>query len=104
MSLRAKTWAVKARRDLMNLLGAQCAWCGTEDDLTFDCIEPTGDDHHRKSTDQRMTFYRHQHFDRGNVQVLCARCNAKKGDDVIKFPRFELNWSHLGEFAPALPF
>lgn len=82
MSARAKIWAVKARANLLAMLGGRCAECGTDEALTFDCIMPQGDGHHRGSTDQRMTFYRRQHFEFSNVQVLCASCNARKGSEI----------------------
>ena len=82
MSKEHKAWARRARQRLLEKLGMFCAHCGRTDDLEFDCIVPMGDDHHRKSTDQRMCFYHRQHRD-GNVQVLCSKCNAKKGDDVV---------------------
>jgi len=85
MSARAKSWAIKARADLLAILGPVCAKCGATDNLTFDCIEPTGDDHHRGSTDQRMLFYRKQHFQHDNLQILCDVCNGRKADDVIDF-------------------
>jgi hypothetical protein len=78
----------------MELLGPKCGWCGTTEDLTFDCIVPTGDDHHRGSTDQRMRFYLYQHYEHGNVQVLCAPCNGKKGDVIMDF-RTGLNFEHM---------
>ena len=84
MSLRAKLWAKKARQFLLNQLGGHCACCGVDDGLTFDCIQPTGDSHHRGSTDQRMSFYRQQNA-LGNIQVLCHKCNSRKGDDVIDY-------------------
>ncbi len=97
MSAAVKDWARKARVDLLALLGPVCGWCGATENLTFDCIVPTGDGHHRGSTDQRMCYYRYQHFEFGNVQVLCASCNAKKGDSITDFRRRnKLNWEHLG--------
>ncbi len=66
----------------MSALGARCAHCGTDKELTFDCIIPQGDGHHRKSMDSRVCFYRRQHFEWGNVQVLCASCNARKGSEI----------------------
>ncbi len=99
MGKAAKEWARRARANLMQELGALCKWCGTTEDLTFDCIIPTGDAHHRGSTDQRMCFYRIQHRDWQNVQVLCASCNAKKSDSVSEV-RPEMNWQHLGVLQP----
>jgi 5-methylcytosine-specific restriction endonuclease McrA len=102
MSKQVKAWARRAKAELLAKLGAQCAWCGLADveHLEFDCIVPTGDDHHRKSQDVRMSFYRYQHQEHDNIQVLCHRCNAKKGDAIIDFRRPELNWEQTGEFAP----
>lgn len=59
-------------------LGAKCVRCGVENCLTFDCIKPTGDRHHRMSSVQRVSYYRHQ-MRMGNIQLLCHSCNAKKG-------------------------
>lgn len=77
MSKRAKIWAVKARANLMDKHGNECAWCGETCGLQFDCIIPQGDAHHRFSTDKRMTFYRRQDA-AGNLQVLCGDCNTTK--------------------------
>ena len=60
-------------------LGSECAACGTETDLTFDCIEPCGHDHHRRSAPERICFYRRQ-MQAGNIQLLCANCNSLKAD------------------------
>lgn len=98
MSARVKEWARRARAKLMSTLGNQCAWCGNSEKLTFDCIYPLGDQHHRMSTDQRMSFYHGQHK-AGNLQILCASCNAKKSDTVTEVPG-EMNWEHLGELQP----
>lgn len=77
MSKRNKEWARKARKNLQGELGGECAWCGSVDELTFDCINPRGDSHHRKDTSARMCFYRAQ-FAEKNLQILCAHCNTKK--------------------------
>ena len=60
------------------VLGARCVSCGTDQCLTFDCIRPTGDHHHRLSSVGRVCYYRDQ-MRRGNVQLLCSLCNSKKG-------------------------
>lgn len=72
-----KQWAKKARSGLLDALGRVCVRCGATENLTFDCKVPTGDDHHKGSTDQRMTFYLREH-EKGNVQVLCHPCNSSK--------------------------
>jgi len=80
MSKRQKRWAKCERARLIFILGGCCANCGKQSDLEFDCISPTGHDHHTGSTDQRMCFYRKQ-YAIGNLQVLCGKCNAIKGDE-----------------------
>lgn len=62
----------------MTVLGPFCAHCGSVNCLTFDCIRPTGDAHHRLSSVARMTYYVRQ-FNAGNLQVLCSACNTRKG-------------------------
>jgi len=78
MAKRQKRWAVSERFRLMFLLGGACAKCGTEEKLTFDCIEACGDSHHKLDTERRMIFYRRQHAE-GNLQILCHYHNAIKG-------------------------
>lgn len=75
---RQAVWARRKREHLMNVLGPFCADCGSVNCLTFDCIRPMGDAHHRLSSVARMTFYVRQ-FNAGNLQVLCSACNTKKG-------------------------
>lgn len=65
---------------LLHLCGDQCEWCGTKKDLEFDCKIPCGDAHHRMDTSHAMSFYWKQWL-AGNLQLLCQKCNAKKGDD-----------------------
>lgn len=77
----------KARRiELMMLLGYQCAKCGAEEELEFDCIKPQGDSHHRYDTSQRMCFYFKQ-YRQGNLQILCSSCHRKK--TVEEWPKEE---------------
>lgn len=95
-----KRWAIRKRAELLEALGAVCCWCGSLENLTFDCISPRGDGHHKGSTDQRMRFYLREH-ENDNVQVLCGSCNARKGDDAIDFrPLPEMNWEHVAPFPP----
>lgn len=77
MGKRQKVWARQARFRLLFLLGGECRECGSVEDLTFDCIEPRGDSHHRLDTASRMSFY-HKEHKAGNLQVLCMACNVKK--------------------------
>jgi len=108
MGARQKAWAERARDKLFDLLGRQCRWCGATEEtakLTFDVKLPTesgghdGNGHHRKMDwSWRMSFYRREH-DRGNLQVLCDKCNSKKSNSISDV-KPELNWQHLGEFQP----
>jgi len=80
MGKKIKKWAKKARVILMQELSPVCKLCGETNStkLTFDCIIPQGDIHHRGSTDQRIMFYRRQHKEHKNIQVLCRSCNSSK--------------------------
>lgn len=77
MGARQKEWARATRTRLVTTLGGMCVVCGSQTELTLDCIKPTGADHHRMSADGRMTFYRRQ-ARAGNVQLLCHWCNSAK--------------------------
>lgn len=77
MAKHQKKWARQKRFELMFKLGGHCVHCGTEDELTFDCIHPCGDAHHRMDTSHRMSFYVRQHREK-NLQILCKKCNTKK--------------------------
>lgn len=82
MGAKQKEWAARKRADWTLALGHQCACCRTYGEpgnwLTFDCVTPCGDDHHRENADGRITFYRVQ-LRALNVQLLCESCNARKG-------------------------
>lgn len=78
MGKRQKQWAVRARADLVQLLGGRCVECGTTEELHLDCILPQGHHHHKLDSSSRVSFYRRQHAE-GNLQVLCAACNGRKG-------------------------
>ena len=76
---RQSKWAQRKRRELMFILGDQCAHCGSKESLTFDCIRPVKQGHHEMSSSARMTFYTRQ-CRAGNVQILCHACNVKKSN------------------------
>ena len=80
MGKAQKEWARRKRRELVAVLGGVCAWCGTAEQLEFDCIRPMGDRHHKYDTSHRMSFYRRQHA-AGNLQLLCCSCNGRKGGE-----------------------
>ena len=64
---------------MIAMLGGKCAVCGCTNCLTFDCIKPTGDAHHRLSSVARLAFYWKQ-MQLRNVQLLCSHHNSKKGN------------------------
>jgi 5-methylcytosine-specific restriction endonuclease McrA len=80
MGKRQRNWASRRRRYMSGLLGGKCVVCGTEVDLEFDCIEPCGDEHHKKTTSVRITFYWRQ-FLANNLQLLCEKCHARKSNN-----------------------
>lgn len=79
MAARQREWARRKRDELFHQLGPRCAWCGSTQDLTFDCIQPQGHEHHRRyDWSWRLSFYTRMHL-QSNLQVLCVTCNSKKG-------------------------
>jgi len=85
MGLRQRQWAKAARLALIQSLGGRCAWCGTTEHLTCDCIAPMGHEHHeRYDPSWRVSFYRAQAAV-GNLQVLCDACNTRKGATELPF-------------------
>ena len=78
MAQRQRLWAARERLRLLRLYGNKCNYCGETANLTFDCIKPQGDAHHRASGPERIIFYRKQ-ARAGNLQVLCFECNVHKG-------------------------
>jgi hypothetical protein len=77
---------VKRKRDeLFAALGRRCVICRVENNLTFDCIKPTGGKHHKMSSAARIGYYWKQ-ARLGNLQVLCHECNSRKG--AREMPRY----------------
>lgn len=80
MAKRHKEVAKKLRAFWKHELGGKCEMAYTgkcRGQLTFDCIIPQGDAHHKGSTDQRMAFYVKQ-IRLNNIQLLCEKHNAQK--------------------------
>jgi 5-methylcytosine-specific restriction endonuclease McrA len=75
---RQYRWAQEARAKLMRQLGSRCVACGATEGLTFDCIRPAGNHHHKMGSLGRIGFYRDQ-ARRCNLQILCLGCNSRKG-------------------------
>ena len=78
MASRQVEWARRRRERMIAILGGKCCACGATNCLTFDCIKPTGDAHHRLSSVGRVCYYENQ-MRWGNLQLLCSECNSKKG-------------------------
>jgi hypothetical protein len=78
MPSRQSIWAKEQKLRMQWLLGGKCRVCGIGKCLTFDCIKPTGDAHHRMGSVHRVSFYRQQ-MRLGNLQLLCSSCNSLKG-------------------------
>lgn len=76
-----RRWAKFQRALITRLLGGRCAHCGEDDPklLTFDCIQPKGDEHHKWKADKRITFYRIQ-MALDNLQLLCESCQTRKSE------------------------
>jgi len=79
MASRQKEWARRARARLVACFGGECCKANghCNGQLEFDCIIPQGDEHHRKDTSARMSFYHKQHRI-GNLQLLCSFHHALK--------------------------
>lgn len=78
MSARQRGWARLKREEMFDALGRVCKTCGATKDLEFDCIVPRGHRHHKMEWSARTSFYRRQ-LREENLQVLCGKCNARKG-------------------------
>ncbi len=73
------------RQIIFFALGRFCNYCGSVKDLEFDVIIPQGDPsgHHSKmSSTSRAAFYKRE-FYRGNLQILCSKCNSGKNNETF---------------------
>lgn len=78
MGARQRRWAARARAHLIQILGGVCRQCGGTEHLELDCITPRGHFHHTAGMAARTIFYRREHFQFQNLQVLCAACHIAK--------------------------
>lgn len=99
MGKRQKLWARFARAELLFLLGDKCAICGSAENLELDCINPRGDAHHRTGYDQRVSFYRREHYENQNLQILCRNHHQEKSTRESKAKNYKANPSHRGDKA-----
>ena len=74
---KSNRWAEKIRFELLFLLGGYCKLCGVIKDLEFDHVIPIDWIPSAKSQSQRAAEYRRE-FRKGNLQILCKKCHAKK--------------------------
>ena len=73
------------KRELFDLLGSQCAFCGSTERLTFDHIRPADWPRNKYSSHERLRLYLLE-AKIGNIQVLCHSCNASKGARQFQRP------------------
>jgi len=85
MAKRQKAWARKVRDQLIDQLGGQCVHCGATERLEFDHIN--GRDWPAAQTEwsHRMSIVRREASE-GQIQLLCRRCNARKGEPAPPAP------------------
>lgn len=78
------------RAHFINILGGQCALCGSKEHIEFDHIIPTREYRSDVSRSKREWEW-FEAFATNNLQLLCQRCNKIKLDRPIEFaPCFEI--------------
>lgn|SRR5574339_16971 len=73
-----KLSAYRRRLTLIDTLGGKCAHCGTRKNLEIDHIHGRDWDPAKKSRWSRIVIYEREAKE-GKLQVLCRKCNKKKG-------------------------
>ncbi len=79
MAKRQRAWARRAYDRLIIELGGRCAQCGSVSALTIDHVDGCDFDHNTVEWSHRISIYRREAKE-GLLQVLCDKCNCKKGD------------------------
>ena len=79
MAKRQKEWARRAYEALIISLGGRCRHCGATAGLSIDHIEGCDFVHNKVEWSARISIYRREAKE-GKLQVLCIKCNSKKGD------------------------
>lgn len=78
MAKRQKAWARRAYEKLILDLGGRCVECGSLSGLTIDHIDGKAYVACKIEWSHRISVYRRE-AKAGLLQVLCAKCNRKKG-------------------------
>lgn len=79
MPIKPKNYQ-RVRSHLFQLMGYACKVCGSIESLEFDHIVPNGYRRNKVSSERVWEWL--ESYDMGNLQVLCAVCNKKKGDSI----------------------
>lgn len=79
MAKRQREWAARVRVQLIEKLGGKCVICGTCYELEFDHKEPRTWNCKQVSSEYRITLYKRE-AEAGKIQLLCRKCNARKGE------------------------
>lgn len=70
---------LKIRKHFIKLLGGECAFCHTKEDLQFDHISPCKTWMSKMSRSKREWHW-FDEYTKGNLQLLCKSCNNIKND------------------------
>jgi 5-methylcytosine-specific restriction endonuclease McrA len=80
MGLRQRTWARKKRAELIELLGGQCALCGSTDNLEIDHINGRTWLVRKVDPSWRVSIYWAEYRSGVPLQCLCGDCNTAKAN------------------------
>lgn len=80
-----RIWARKAYDRLLLQLGGRCTVCGSLSGLTVDHIDGCPYSHRKLEWSYRISVYRREAA-QGKLQILCKKCNAKKGRPAARTP------------------
>jgi len=85
MGARQRDWARRVTAFLKEKLGGKCVKCGRTQLLVFDHIDPRTKSYESRAVEwsHRVSLYRRE-IARGEIQLLCERCNDRKGTSLPK--------------------
>lgn len=67
----------KIRQHFIKLLGGECAFCHSKENIEFDHIIPCLTNMSKMSRSKREWHW-FTEYEKGNLQLLCSECNNKK--------------------------